>query len=257
MSKQNAVKVVHALKETFERRTPEILTGIGIAGMVTTTVLAVKATPKAILLLNDRKDELETEKLPVIEVVKTTWKCYIPAVVTCSASIACLIGASSVNLKRNAALATAYKLSETALAEYRDAVIETIGEKKERDVRDKVAEDRVKKNPVMKNDVIVTGNGTTLCYDAISGRYFQSNLQKIESAKNKINERMLCENYVALNDFYEELGMEPTKIGDDLGWNIFGDGLIDISFSSQLADDGTPCLVMDYSVAPRYNYYKS
>lgn len=257
MSKQNAVKVVHALKETFERRTPEILTGIGIAGMVTTTVLAVKATPKAILLLNDRKDELETEKLPVIEVVKTTWKCYIPAVVTCSASIACLIGASSVNLKRNAALATAYKLSETALAEYRDAVIETIGEKKERDVRDKVAEDRVKKNPVMKNDVIVTGNGTTLCYDAISGRYFQSNLQKIESAKNKINERMLCENYVALNDFYEELGMEPTKIGNDLGWNIFGDGLIDISFSSQLADDGTPCLVMDYSVTPRYNYYKS
>ena len=257
MSKQNAARVVHALKETFEKRTPEILTGIGIAGMVTTTILAVKATPKAVLLLNDRKDELETNKLSVIEVVKTTWKCYIPAVVTCGASIACLIGASSVNLKRNAALATAYKLSETALAEYRDAVVETIGEKKERTVRDKVAEERVKKNPVTKSDVIVTGNGTTLCFDAVSGRYFQSSMQKIESAKNKINERMLCENDVSLNDFYDELGVEPTKIGEDLGWNIFTDRLIDISFSSQLADDGTPCLVMDYSVAPRNDYYKT
>ena len=257
MSKQNAARVVHALKETFEKRTPEILTGIGIAGMVTTTILAVKATPKAVLLLNDRKDELETKKLPVMEVVKTTWKCYIPAAVTCGASIACLIGASSVNLKRNAALATAYKLSETALAEYRDAVVETIGEKKERTVRDKVAEERIKKNPVTKSDVIVTGNGTTLCFDAISGRYFQSSMQKIESAKNKINERMLCENYVSLNDLYDELGMEPTKIGEDLGWNIFTDRLIDISFSSQLADDGTPCLVMDYSVAPRPEYYKT
>lgn len=257
MSKQNAARVVHAIKDTFEKRTPEILTGIGIAGMITTTVLAVKATPKAILLLSDRKDELETERLPITEVVKTAWKCYIPAAVTCSVSIACLIGASSVNLKRNAALATAYKLSEAALSEYRDAVVETIGEKKARDIRDKVAEKRVKNNPVTKSDVIVTGNGTTLCLDSISGRYFQSSMQKIESAKNKINERMLCDNYVSLNDLYDELGMECTKIGEDLGWNIFGDGLLDISFSSQLTDDGTPCLVMDYSVEPRHNYYKS
>lgn len=257
MSKQNAARVIHAIKDTFEKRTPEILTGIGIAGMITTTVLAVKATPKAILLLSDRKDELETERLPITEVVKTAWKCYIPAAVTCSVSIACLIGASSVNLKRNAALATAYKLSEAALSEYRDAVVETIGEKKAHDIRDKVAEKRVKKNPVTKSDVIVTGNGTTLCLDSISGRYFQSSMQKIESAKNKINERMLCDNYVSLNDLYDELGMECTKIGEDLGWNIFGDGLLDISFSSQLTDDGTPCLVMDYSVEPRHNYYKS
>lgn len=257
MSKQNAARVVHAIKDTFEKRTPEILTGIGIAGMITTTVLAVKVTPKAVMLLNERKEELKTEKLQVTDVIKTTWKCYIPAAITCGASIACLVGASSVNFKRNAALATAYKLSETALAEYRDAVVETIGEKKERDIRDKVAEKRVKKNPVTKSDVIVTGNGTTLCFDSISGRYFQSSMQKIESAKNKVNERMLCDNYVSLNDLYDELGMECTKIGEDLGWNIFGDGLLDISFSSQLTDDGTPCLVMDYSVEPRYNYYKS
>lgn len=256
MSKFNLTAAAKSIKGVLERHTPEILTGIGVAGMVTSTVLAVKATPKAYLLVNDRKDELEVEKLPVTELVRTTWKCYIPAAVTCGASIACLVGASSVNFKRNAALATAYKLSEAALSEYKDAVIETIGEKKEQAVRDKVAEERIKKNPVSTSEVIVTGNGTALCYDAISGRYFKSNIQKIETAKNKVNERMLGDNYVSLNDFYDELGLEPTKIGEALGWNIFGDGLVDIEFSSQLADDGTPCLVMDYSVAPRYDYYK-
>lgn len=256
MSKFNLTAAARSIKGVLERHAPEILTGIGVAGMVTSTVLAVKATPKACLLINDRKDELEVEKLPVTELVKTTWKCYIPAVVTCGASIACLVGASSVNFKRNAALATAYKLSEAALSEYKDAVIETIGEKKEQSVRDKVAEERIKKNPVSKSEVIVTGNGTTLCYDPVGNSYFKSSIQQIESAKNKLNARMLSENYVSLNDFYDELGIGPTKLGDDLGWDIYKDGLIDIAFSSRLAEDGTPCLVMDYSIAPRYEYYK-
>ena len=256
MSKLNLTAAAKSIKGVLERHAPEILTGIGVAGMVTSTVLAVKATPKACLLINDRKDELEVEKLPVTELVKTTWKCYIPAIVTCGASIACLVGASSVNFKRNAALATAYKLSEAALSEYKDAVIETIGEKKEQSVRDKVAEERLKKNPVSKSEVIVTGNGTTLCYDPVGNSYFKSSIQQIESAKNKLNARMLSENYVSLNDFYDELGIGPTKLGDDLGWDIYKDGLIDIAFSSRLAEDGTPCLVMDYSVAPRYEYYK-
>ena len=256
MSKFNLTKAVKSIKGVLGRHAPEILTGIGVAGMVTTTILAVKATPKACLLINDRKDELEVEKLSATELVKTTWKCYIPAAVTCGASIACLVGASSVNCKRNAVLATAYKLSEAALSEYKDAVIETIGEKKEQSVRDKVAEERLKKNPVSKSEVIVTGNGTTLCYDPVGNSYFKSNIQQIESAKNKLNARMLSENYVSLNDFYEELGIGPTKLGDDLGWDIYKDGLVDIAFSSQLAEDGTPCLVMDYSIAPRYEYYK-
>ena len=256
MSKFNLTKAVKSIKGVLERHAPEILTGIGVAGMVTTTILAVKATPKACLLINDRKDELEVEKLRATELIKTTWKCYIPAIMTCGVSIACLVGASSVNFKRNAALATAYKLSEAALSEYKDAVIETIGEKKEQSVRDKGAEERLKKNPVSKSEVIVTGNGTTLCYDPVGNSYFKSSIQQIESAKNKLNARMLSENYVSLNDFYDELGIGPTKLGDDLGWDIYKDGLIDIAFSSRLAEDGTPCLVMDYSVAPRYEYYK-
>lgn len=256
MHKLNLANLVSNTRQFANKHSPEILTGIGIAGMITTTVLAVRATPKALELLEEKKNEDWVDELSPLEVVKTAWKPYVPAAVTGVASVACLIGASSVNAKRNAALATAYKLSETALTEYREKVIETIGEKKEKTVRDKVAEERVKKNPVSKSEVIVTKNGTTLCFDPISARYFKSSIDKIKRAENELNKQMLHDisGYVSLNEFYDELGLDHTSVGDDLGWNV--DRLIDISFSSQLNDNGEPSVVLDYLVAPKYDFYK-
>lgn len=255
MGKTNLATIAKDIRKFASKRSPEILTGVGIAGMITTTILAVRATPKALELIEEQKEEESVDELSSFEVVKVAWKPYIPAMVTCIASTACLIGASSVNTKRNAALATAYKLSETALSEYRDKVVETIGEKKERIVRDKVAEERVKKNPVSKNEVIVTGNGKTLCFDPISGRYFMCSIETIKKAENTLNKQMLHDisGYVSLNDFYDELGLDHTSVGNDLGWNT--DQLIDINFSSQLNDNGEPSVVLDYLVAPKCDYY--
>ena len=255
MDKTNLATITKDIRKFASKRSPEILTGIGIAGMITTTILAVRATPKALELIEEQKEEESVDELSSLEVVKVAWKPYIPAMVTCIASTACLIGASSVNTKRNAALATAYKLSETALSEYRDKVVETIGEKKERIVRDKVAEERVKKNPVSKNEVIVTGNGKTLCFDPISGRYFMCSIETIKKAENTLNKQMLHDisGYVSLNEFYDELGLDHTSVGNDLGWNT--NQLIDIDFSSQLNDNGEPSVVLDYLVAPKCDYY--
>ena len=255
MGKTNLATIVTSTRQFVSKRSPEILTGIGIAGMISTAVLAVKATPKAMELIEEKKREEWLDKLSPVEMVKVAWKPYIPAIVTCVTSTACLIGASSVSAKRNAALATAYKLSETALTEYREKVIETIGEKKERTVRDKVAEERVKKNPVSKNEVIITGNGKTLCFDPISGRYFMCSIETIKKAENTLNKQMLHDisGYVSLNEFYDELGLDHTSVGNDLGWNT--NQLIDIDFSSQLNDNGEPSVVLDYLVAPKCDYY--
>lgn len=253
MNKIDLSKFANSFRGVIQKRTPEILTGVGIAGMLTTTILAVKATPKALIMIEEAKRAQEIDKLKPIEVIKTTWKCYIPSVITCGASIACLVGASSVNMRRNAALATAYEISKTALAEYRDKVVETIGEKKEQTIRDKIAEEHIDKNPVSKGDVIITDKGNTLCYDHHSGRYFKSDIDKIKKAVNEVNRLMLRDNYVSLNDFYDELGLEHTKIGDELGWSI-NDGLLELYFSSQIADDGTPCIVINYEEAPKYGF---
>ena len=240
---------------TLSKHSPEILTGIGIAGMITTTILAVKATPKALKKIEEVKEVECKDELTAVETVKVTWKCYIPSAVTGAASIACLIGASSVHVRRNTALATAYKLSEAALTEYRDKVVETIGEKKEHLIRDEINKDRVEKNPVSKSEVIITEKGNTLCLDTISKRYFKSDMEKIKRAVNELNRRMILDMYVSVNEFYDELGLDHTSIGDDLGWNI-DHGFIDIHFGSAISDDGTPCIVLDYQVAPRWDYSK-
>ena len=253
MGKLNLSKIAKGVRTAMKKHSPEILTGIGIAGMITTTVMAVRATPKALILIEDKKIENDTDKLTPVETIKATWTCYIPAAVTGCISVFCLVGASSVNVRRNAALATAYTLSESALKEYQEKVIETIGEKKEQSVRDSIAKDRIERDPVTSKEVIITERGNTLCYDVISGRYFKSDIDKLKKVENELNRRMRDEIYISLNEFYYEIGLNPTSIGDDLGWNI-DHGYIELSFSSQLADEGTPCLVIDYQVAPRYEY---
>lgn len=276
MDKQSVTKFFKGVGSWTSKRSPEILTGIGIAGMVTTTVLAVKATPKALMLIEEEKERkndelhrerykemekytveefLEDAKLNPLEVVKAAWKPYIPAAVTGVFSIACLVGASSVSARRNAVLATAYKLSETALNEFKEKAVEVVGEKKVKEIKESIAEDKIQKNPVSKAEVIITEKGNTLCYEAISGRYFKSDIEKIRKIVNELNRRMLSENYVSLSDFYNEIGLESTKISDDLGWNI-EKGLIELDFSSHIAEDDTPCIVVDYLIPPFYDYYK-
>lgn len=237
------------------KHSPEILTGIGVTGMITTTILAVKSTPKALILIEEKKKELGTNELTAIEVVKTAWKPYIPALALGIASASCIIGASAVNAKRNAALATAYAISERTLVRYRDKIIDTIGEKKEKEVREKIAQDEVDKNKVSNNGVIVTSKGNTLCRDAISGRYFRSDIDKIKKIVNELNRQMIYQNYISLNDFYYELGLDSVKNGSVLGWNL-DSGLIELDFSTCLAENDEPCVVIDYLVGPRYEFDK-
>lgn len=271
MKKPNLSQAVELVKNATAKHSPEILTGIGIAGMIITTVMAVRATPKALIIIEEKR-RLNKEltmmsengkihysgprpfgEIRPLEVAKVTWKCYIPALITGTVSVACLIGASSVNIKRNAALATAYTLSESTLKEYQKKVVETVGEKKEQTIRDEVAKERIEKNPVSSKEVIITKKGNTLCLDYVSGRYFKSDIETIKKTVNELNRRMRDEMYISLNEFYYEIGLPPNGAGDDLGWNI-ANGYIDPDFSSQLAADETPCLVISYLVGPRYDY---
>ena len=262
LPKLNLSKVAKNMQHTLGKYSPQILTGIGVAGMITTVVLAVKATPKALELIEDKKEELDTDKLTVVDTVKTAWKPYVPAVVTGVLSTVCIIGGNAVGTRRTAALAAAYKISETALHEYKDAIVETVGEEKAKEVKEKVAQNKLDKNPVVEKQIIVTNKGTFLCYDSLSGRYFQSDIETIRKAQNDINDYLFSEDYASLNMFYDFLGLEHTRLGAELGWKI-DSGTLQIEFDSTLASDksqgiapGTPCLVLDYNVAPKYEFDK-
>lgn len=248
--------LMNQFKDGVNKHSPEILIGIGIAGMISTTVLAVKVTPRALKLIEEAKKAEEKEKLEPVEVVKTVWKPYVPSLVTGCLSIGCIIGGTYVNGKRNVALATAYKLAETTLADYREKVIETIGENKEKQIREKVDKKRIEQKPASKADIVVTGNGETLCFDINTGQYFKSNVDRIRGTVNELNRRMLSEMYISWNEFLYEIGEKMIPNGDDLGWNINTEGFIDLEFGTQLTDENAPCITMSYLVAPRYDYSK-
>lgn len=269
MKKPNVMKIFNTVKKAVEKKSPEILIAFGIAGMITTTVLAVKATPKAMKKIKEaeknKKEEFDRDhgyseldtmfKLTKPEVVKATWKCYIPAAISGATSIACIVGANTVHSKRNAAIATAYKLSEKALTEYKEATIEEVGEEKAKAIKDRVAQKQLDNNPVNDSQVIITGNGKQLCYDGVSGRYFESSIQEIETAVNKINRSLNYDMYVSLSEFYDELDLEHTDISDELGWNL-DDGLVEISYGTMIAKDNRPCITLEYHVAPKYDFSK-
>ena len=232
---------------------PEILAGIAISGAVTSVISAIHATPKAIQLIKEREEQ-EQRELTKTEIVKTVWKCYVPTAATLGTTAACIIFADRIHVKRNAALATAFTISDAAFKEYRAKVIDELGKDKDKKVIDEIAKDRLSEAPVPSTTVIISSGEDVLCYDSLFNRYFRSRMDKVQKAVNEINYNLMQEMYVSVNQLYSELGLPPVQgMGDDLGWNV-ADGLIEIDFSTQLTENDEPCLVLGYRLAPRYDY---
>lgn len=255
--------IIKSVSKTLSKNSPTILLVVGVGGLITTSIFASKATLKAKEVIDEKKREKMPEinppksadeiELTKAEVVKAVWKYYIPTVALAGSSIGCIIGSTRINSKRTAAVVTAYKLSEAALAEYQEKLVEVVGEKKAAAIKEKVDLEKLKKHPLSQSQVIFTGKGETLCFDPVSGRYFKSDIEKIRATVNYLNKNLMNEMYISANEFWEAIGLEPTDIGDDLGWNI-DDGLIDITFTYGPAENDEPCLILGYHITPRWDY---
>lgn len=234
-----------------KKHSPEILIGMGIAGAASSVIFAVKATPKAMILLEEKRQELGVEKLEAKEIIKTAAPVYIPTAVSFGVSVACIIGASSVNARRNAALTAAYTLSESTLRTYRDKVLETVGEDKEREIRQKAAIEQQQSTPEPQTLVVSGAAGQLKCFDSLSGRYFVSTKNEIDKAVNEFNRQLRDDMRISLNDWYDLIGLDTNKLGDMLGWDIER-GYVETCYASRLDEDGLPCLVVNYVEPPHY-----
>ena len=233
---------------TLSKHAPEILTGLGVAGVVVTAVLTAKATLKV-------DEVLKEENLTPKEKVKEVWKDYIPPVVSAVATGACIIAGNRIQAKRTAAFAFAAESATLALASYKNKVAEVLGEKAEEKVADAVMKQKIDDHPVM--NIESTGKGTQRFYDDISGRYFIHDPDTVRHTVNKLNQRLLTEMYITVNELYYELNLPPIKLGDQLGWNI-ENGLIELrnanKFRAFECDDGTPAFIMEFVNDPTANY---
>ncbi len=242
-------RIIRSVGNTIDANSPAILTGLSVAGVLSTVVLAIKGTSSAVLVINE--EEITRGGLTQKEKLEVAWKFYIPTAVSSAFTIAAIIGSNHISTRRNAALLSLYSIADQALKEYQDKVVETIGQKKEEKIRDEIAKDKLDNNPLEGREVIITGKGNCLFYDTLSGRYFRSDLETVRRIQNDFNELLFNDMFLPLNDLYDMLGLENTEMGRSAGWDV-QNGKLDIQFSAKIATDGEPCIVLSYSIEPKH-----
>ena len=185
---------------------------------------------------------------------RVTWRYYAPATAGAIFSIGLILSTHQMNGKKQAAFAAAYSAAQRTLSDYKKEVVNLIGEKKEAQVSDNLAAKQVSTNDSSQAQVIITGNGEQLCFETLTSRYFKSSAEQIRRAENTINHRILHDGYASLNDFYQEIGLPTSNLGDDLGWD--STKLLDLRLSSHLTSEDVPALAISFKDAPVPNYWR-
>lgn len=236
----------------LNRNKPGIFLGLGIGNMLAATGLTVSCTLMAKEALDAKREELETDSLDGKEIVRTAGPYFIPPLVFSVAGITLILCGNHITAERGAAAMAAYAMSESAFREYRNKTREIVGAKKEKDIKEAVAKDVVERNPVQSGSIIITGNGDCLCFDNVANQYFRSNKVKIESMINEINYDMLHgRDIISLNEYCIRLGLDEVELGNNLGWDISSNGLIDVTFTAVIAKNGEPCLSVVHNTTPK------
>lgn len=237
----------------LKRNGSTILTCVGGAGVITTTVMAVKATPKAMLLLEEAKKE-KGEELTKVEVVKAAGLAYVPTAIMGASTIACIFGANMLNKRNQAALTSAYALLNQSYKEYRAKVKDLYGDEVDAHVKNEIAKDKYNEADVQEED------GKKLYFDDYSGRYFNATPEKVHDAEYTINRILSTTGEACVNEFYDLLGIDNIDGGDDLGWSVGGleeytwSSWLDFFHEKVVMDDGLECTIIRTSCEPLYEF---
>lgn len=250
------------MKKFLRRNSSTILTCLGAVGVVTTSVMAVKATPKVLTLI-EKAEEDKGDKLTKMELVKVAGPSYIPAAITGVATIACIFGSNVISKHQQAALMSAYALLDNSYKEYRNKVAELYGEDAGKHVREEIAKDKYTGDGVLLED------NKELFYDFFSGRYFESTTEQVLKAEYETNRALYVNYSVGVNEFYEVLGLEPLPEFENIGWScgqieeMYWHNWIEFDHEETVLDEdadgneGLTCTIIHMPLPPYidYDYY--
>lgn len=253
--KQGVVKGYNKVSLQAVKHSPEILAGIGVVGVVASTVLACKATMKINDVLEDAKDQLDKVKEVVndpayagqyneedakkdtaiiyvqkgVEIVKI----YLPAITLGAVSLGCLLASNNILRKRNAALGAAYATLDKSYKTYRNRVAERFGDEVEKEIRYGIKAEKVEKTVIDENGNEVTVEEETKVMDpnlySDYARFFDEassywqkdpeyNLMFLKAQQQYANDLLKTRGRLFLNEVYELLGIEKSKAGQIVGW---------------------------------------
>lgn len=243
--------LLQVTQQFIKKNASTILTCIGGAGVVATSVMAVKATPKAMKLI-EAKTEEKGEKLTVLETIETAGMTYVPAVITGTATIACIFGANALNKRQQAALMSAYALLDNSYKEYKKKVDELYGEGSDQEIRDELAKDKYEETKVE--------DGKRLFYDEFSERYFEATTEDVLRAEYELNRLLSQDSGMFLNEFYELVGLDRVDYGDHLGWSAYElcennyYCWIEFNHRKVIMDDGLECTIISFMQDPVFDF---
>lgn len=200
------------LRPFIKKNAPTILSCLGAIGVVATAVMAVKATPKALSLIENAEEE-KGDKLSKWEKVNVAGPAYIPSVITGVATVACILGSNVISKRQQATLISAYALLDNSYREYKKKVDELYGEDAGKRVREKIAKDKY------TGDVNLSDDNKELFFDFYSGRYFKSTKEDVMWAQYETNRAMIVNGAVCLNEYYDFLGLEKIQEYELVGWS--------------------------------------
>ena len=246
--------LVRLSQQFVKRNASTILTCVGGVGVVATSVMAVKATPKAWSRLELAKEEKGGD-LTTFEVVKVAGPVYIPSILIGASTIACIFGANIFNKRQQAALMSAYALLDNTYKDYKKKVDDMYGEGASKQVTNEIAKDKYEPFEFEAED------GKVLFYDEFSGRYFHGYKNTLREAEYRLNRDLQLDGSVYLNEYFDALGLEETDYGDYLGWSTFQ--IVEMYWCSWLEfecqkvvmDDGLECHVISMPYEPIPNFY--
>lgn len=253
----SATKTFHRVGFQIKKHSPEILLVTGITGVVTSAVMACKATTKVDAIIEESKKSIDTihegmeagnicdveyteedgKKDLAIVYIQTGVKfakLYGPSVLLGLTSIGCILASNNIIHKRNVALSAAYTAIDRSFKGYRSRVIERFGESMDRELRYNIKTQEVKetvvdeetgKKKTVKSTVSVVDPNTYSDYARFFDEYCagwtkdaEYNLMFLRQQQNYANELLKSRGHLFLNEVYDMLGIDRTKAGNIVGW---------------------------------------
>ena len=253
--KEKMIRMYNNTKNGVQKHSPEILAGVGVVGVVASTVMACKATMKLNDILEESKETRdkirEVESNPryeeqyshedakkdlAINYTQTGLKIaklYAPAVILGSASLGCLLASNDILRKRNAALSAAYMTVDKSFKEYRQRVVDRFGEEVEKEIRYNIKAEEITSTVVAEDGSETTVTETVKTMDPNlysdyakffdeASPYWQKdpeyNFMFLKSQQQYANDLLKARGRLFLNEVYEMLGIDKTKAGQIVGW---------------------------------------
>ena len=232
------LKFLKSLGALCKEQLPTILSGAAVIGVFVTGICAAKASLKA----KEEVDQLETPT--TLDKVKTVAPIYGPTVAVGSVTVACILGANHISVKRYAALAGTCAIAKSQLQEHKDKVLEMFGKEKAESIEQEIAKVQVSKKT---NGLICASDELVTCKDLVTGMVFKSSMVRIQAAANNVNTLVLLDGAAGLTDFYDQLDEEHTPIMEKVRWHCDSrTPMMQVEFGAEISEHGLPYLTFTY-----------